>query len=40
MIRVERPDVLETLEAKPELNDEIVKGLRDATESFKQTFLT
>jgi len=36
----ERPDVLNTLEAKPELNDEIVKGLRDATESFKQTFLS
>jgi F-type H+-transporting ATPase subunit alpha len=34
----ERPQVLETLEAKPELNDEIVSGLRDATESFKQTF--
>jgi F-type H+/Na+-transporting ATPase subunit alpha len=35
----ERPEVLETLESKPELNDEIVNGLRTATESFKQTFL-
>ena len=30
--------MLETLGAKPELTDEIVSGLSDATESFKQTF--
>src|SRR4051812_36136532 len=35
----ERPDVLNTLGAKPELNDEIVGALRDATEAFKQQFI-
>jgi F-type H+-transporting ATPase subunit alpha len=34
----ERPDVLTTLADKPELTDEIVDKLKDATESFKQTF--
>src|SRR3954451_15937636 len=38
-LEAERPEVLETLESKPELNDDIVNGLRTATESFKQTFL-
>jgi F-type H+-transporting ATPase subunit alpha len=38
-LETERPDVLKTLRAKPELTDEIVSALRDATESFKQTFL-
>jgi F-type H+/Na+-transporting ATPase subunit alpha len=35
----ERPDVLNTLGAKPELTDEVVTGLRDATETFKQQFI-
>jgi F-type H+-transporting ATPase subunit alpha len=35
----ERPDVLNTLGAKPELTDEVVNGLRDATETFKQQFI-
>ena len=30
--------MLKTLGDKPELTDEIVTALRDATESFKQTF--
>jgi F-type H+-transporting ATPase subunit alpha len=34
----DRPDVLKTLAAKPELTDEIVDALREATESFKQQF--
>ena len=34
----EQPDVLKTLQAKPELTDDIVDALREATESFKQTF--
>jgi F-type H+-transporting ATPase subunit alpha len=37
-LETEKPDVLNTLRAKPELTDEIVNALRDATESFKQTF--
>ena len=37
-LQTERPDVLTTLGAKPELTDEIVSGLREATEAFKQTF--
>ena len=37
-LETEQPDVLNTLGAKPELTDEIVNGLRDATETFKQTF--
>jgi F-type H+-transporting ATPase subunit alpha len=35
----ERPDVLNTLGAKPELTDEIVTGLREATEAFKPQFI-
>src|SRR3954452_9095472 len=38
-LETERPDVLKTLGAKPELNDEIVGALRDATEAFKQQFI-
>ena len=38
-LETERPDVLSTLAERKELNDEIVKGLRDATEAFKQTFV-
>src|SRR3954447_25037075 len=34
----DHPDVLKTLGAKPELNDEIVGALRTATEAFKQQF--
>ncbi len=34
----DRPDVLTTLAAKPELSDDIVAKLKDATETFKQTF--
>src|SRR4051812_18428438 len=34
----DHPDVLKTLGAKPELNDEIVSALRTATEAFKQQF--
>src|SRR4051794_37148502 len=34
----DRPDVLKTLADKPELTDEIVTALREATESFKQQF--
>jgi F-type H+-transporting ATPase subunit alpha len=37
-LETEKPDVLKTLGDKPELTDEIVTALRDATESFKQTF--
>src|SRR3954447_18842919 len=37
-LETERPDVLNTLGTKPELNDEIVGALRDATEAFKQQF--
>ena len=35
----ERADLLKTLGDKKELTDEIVAGLKDATESFKETFL-
>src|SRR4029079_19346585 len=35
----ERPDVLNTLGAKPELTDEVVDGLREATATFKQQFI-
>ncbi len=38
-LETERSEVLEQLGARKELNDEIVDGLRAATESFKQTFL-
>jgi F-type H+-transporting ATPase subunit alpha len=34
----ERPDVLTTLAEKPELSDEIVAKLKDAAQTFKQTF--
>jgi len=34
----ERPEVLTTLAAKPELNDEIVGSLRSAAADFKETF--
>jgi F-type H+/Na+-transporting ATPase subunit alpha len=37
-LETERPEVLSTLAEKPELNDEIVGKLREATETFKQTF--
>src|SRR6187402_1556529 len=37
-LQTERPDVLTALADKPELTDEIVGKLRDATEAFKQTF--
>ncbi len=35
----ERADLLKSLGDKKELNDEIVSGLKDATEAFKETFL-
>src|SRR6476659_4055646 len=35
----ERADVLNTLGAKPELTDEVVNGLREATETFKPQFI-
>ncbi len=35
----ERGDLLQTLGERKELSDEIVDGLREATEAFKQTFL-
>jgi F-type H+-transporting ATPase subunit alpha len=34
----DRPDVLTTLAAKPELTDDIVAKLKDAATTFKQTF--
>ncbi len=37
-LETERPDVLTKLADKPELTDEIVSSLREATEAFKQTF--
>src|SRR3954470_8426785 len=37
-LETEQPDVLTTLAAKPELNDEIVASLRTATTQFKETF--
>ncbi len=37
-LETERPDVLKTLGDKPELTDEIVDSLREATETFKQSF--
>jgi F-type H+/Na+-transporting ATPase subunit alpha len=37
-LETDRPDVLTTLAEKPELSDEIVGKLKDATEAFKQTF--
>jgi F-type H+/Na+-transporting ATPase subunit alpha len=37
-LETEHEDVLKTLGAKPELTDEVVTGLREATEAFKQTF--
>src|SRR6187431_1708540 len=35
----ERPDILTTLAAKPELSDELAKGLDDALAQFRETFL-
>jgi len=37
-LETERPDVLKTLADKPELTDEIVSKLQEATETFKQSF--
>ena len=37
-LETEHPDVLTTLGDKPELTDEIVSGLREATDQFKQQF--
>src|SRR4051812_48857837 len=37
-LETEHPDVLKTLGEKPELTDEIVNGLRTATDAFKQSF--
>jgi F-type H+-transporting ATPase subunit alpha len=37
-LEAEKPDLLNTLGEKKELNDEIVKGLREATEAFKPQF--
>jgi F-type H+-transporting ATPase subunit alpha len=37
-LEAERPELLSTLAAKPELTDEIVDSLRKATSDFKETF--
>jgi F-type H+-transporting ATPase subunit alpha len=37
-LETEHPEVLSTLGQRPELTDEIVAGLKAATEDFKQTF--
>jgi F-type H+/Na+-transporting ATPase subunit alpha len=39
-LETEHPTVLETLGNKPELTDEVVGGLKSATEAFKQTFVS
>jgi F-type H+-transporting ATPase subunit alpha len=39
-LETEHPAVLETLGKKPELTDEVVIGLKSATEAFKQTFVS
>ena len=39
-LETERPDLLGSLGKKPELTDEVVTGLREATEAFKQTFVS
>ncbi|MEA2676456.1 MAG: F-type H+/Na+-transporting ATPase subunit alpha [Chloroflexota bacterium] len=39
-LEMERADLLKGLGQKPELNDEVVTGLREATEAFKQTFVS
>jgi F-type H+-transporting ATPase subunit alpha len=39
-LETEHPAVLETLGKKPELTDEVVSGLKDATDAFKQTFVS
>ncbi len=39
-LETEHPTVLETLGNKPELTDEVVSGLKSATEAFKQTFVS
>jgi F-type H+-transporting ATPase subunit alpha len=38
-LETERTELLGTLGERKELSDEIVDGLREATEAFKQTFL-
>ncbi|HSH21242.1 MAG TPA: F0F1 ATP synthase subunit alpha [Candidatus Caenarcaniphilales bacterium] len=38
-LETERPEVLGTLGERKELSDEVVTGLREATEAFKQNFL-
>lgn len=39
-LETERADLLKGLGEKPELTDDVVTGLREATESFKQTFVS
>jgi F-type H+/Na+-transporting ATPase subunit alpha len=39
-LQTERADLLKGLGAKPELTDDVVTGLREATEAFKQTFVS
>jgi F-type H+-transporting ATPase subunit alpha len=39
-LEMERADLLKGLGKKPELTDEVVTGLREATEAFKQTFVS
>jgi F-type H+-transporting ATPase subunit alpha len=39
-LETEHPAVLDTLGKKPELSDEVVSGLKSATEAFKQTFVS
>ena len=39
-LETERAELLKDLGQRKELSDEIVSGLRDATETFKQTFVT
>jgi F-type H+/Na+-transporting ATPase subunit alpha len=39
-LETEHPTVLDTLGKKPELTDEVVAGLKAATEAFKQTFVS
>jgi F0F1-type ATP synthase alpha subunit len=36
----EREDLLKTLGDKKELTDEVVNGLKEATEAFKETFVS
>jgi F-type H+-transporting ATPase subunit alpha len=39
-LETEHPAVLDTLGKKPELTDDVVGGLKSATEAFKQTFVS